>query len=73
MTKEQILSKAIDLPPIERAQLIEDLFETFSLNRKKEMDKIWADEAERRMKAHDEGKIDAIKSEDVFSDINKWK
>ena len=73
MTKEQILTEAIDLPPIERAQLIEDLFETFSLNRKKEMDKIWADEAERRMKAYDEGKIDAIKSEDVFSDINKWK
>ena len=60
MTKEQIFSEAIDLPPIERAQRIEALFDTFSSNRKKGMDKIWADEAERRMKAYDEGKIDAI-------------
>lgn len=34
---------------------------------KKEIDKIWAVEAEKRVKAYDEGKIKAIPVKDVFA------
>jgi len=71
MTKEQLLSKAIDLPPIERAQLIEDLLDSFNLKQRKKIDKIWAKEAKRRMNALKEVKIDAIPAQEVFDEINR--
>jgi putative addiction module component (TIGR02574 family) len=69
--KKKILKEAMDLTPMERAQLIEDLFDTFQLKNRKEIDKLWAEEAEHRIDAYESGEILSRPVKDVFNDLNK--
>ena len=72
-TKE-LCNKIISLPPLERIELIESLF--FSLDSEHErnaIDKLWAIEAEDRLKAYESGKIKSIPANKVFEKIDKQK
>ncbi len=68
---KKIFEKAVTLPPFERIEIIENLF--FSLDSekaRKRIDKLWANEAEDRLDAFENGKIKTISSTEVFSKIN---
>jgi putative addiction module component (TIGR02574 family) len=57
--------------PVERAEMIDRLFQSFDTPRKAEIDAAWADEFESRLDACKEGKIKASPVEEVMARINK--
>jgi putative addiction module component (TIGR02574 family) len=70
---QQVLEKAIHLPPVERAELVEQILSSFDRPSREEIDALWAIEAEDRIKAYDQGKIKAIPASQVFEKINRLK
>ncbi|MBI4687199.1 MAG: addiction module protein [Nitrospirae bacterium] len=70
---EQILAEALKLPPVERAELIENLFFSFEFPSRKIIDELWAQEVESRINAFDRGEIATISAEEVFAKIEKQK
>jgi putative addiction module component (TIGR02574 family) len=62
---ENILKEASKLTPIEKAQLIDKLISNLD-KPDKEIDELWAAEAEDRLDAYDQGRIKAISLERVL-------
>ncbi len=69
----QLLSEALKLPPVERAELIESLLTSFEFKHQQEIDALWAQEAEERIDAFERGEMNSISMEDVFNEIEKRK
>jgi putative addiction module component (TIGR02574 family) len=67
-TKE-ILKKALLLPPVERAELIDQVFRSFDCDDKNDFDALWAEEAEARIDAFEKSKLKAIPAKEVFRKI----
>jgi putative addiction module component (TIGR02574 family) len=63
---EEILSAALSLPPGERAMLADHLLSSLDGPNEKEIEVAWAEEAERRMREIDEGKVELIDAELVM-------
>ena len=68
---QQVLEKAISLPPAERAELVEQILSSFDFPARNEIDALWATEAENRINAYDQGKIKATPASKVFERINR--
>jgi putative addiction module component (TIGR02574 family) len=68
---EQILAEALKLPPVERAELVENLLSSFEFRSRKAIDALWAQEVEDRIDAFERGELAAIPAEEVFSEIEK--
>lgn len=68
---EQVLKEALDLPPQERAELVERLLATFQSPPDPHLDELWAREAEDRLDAYDRGELHAVPAEEVFDQIRK--
>ena len=66
---EQVLSEALNLPPSERAQLAERLFSSLDVSQK-ELERLWAQEADSRIDAYDRGDIKAVSANAVFKNIS---
>ena len=62
---DNILKEALTLKPSEKAQLIDKLISSLDKS-DKEIDALWAREAEDRIDAYDQGKIKAISLEKVL-------
>jgi putative addiction module component (TIGR02574 family) len=60
-----IISKALNLKPSEKSILIEALLKSLDVPDPK-IEKIWAVEAEKRLKAYKAGKIKTISFEEMF-------
>ncbi len=71
MTKKSIkvLEQALDLTPMERAEIVEKILSSFELPERKSIDRLWAEEAEDRIDAFEAGKIPSIPVKDVFDKI----
>ena len=67
----QILAEALKLPPVERAELVENLLTSFEFESRKKIDALWAEEAEDRIDAFERGEMGAIPAGDVFAEIEK--
>lgn len=70
---EQVLAEALDLPPIERAEIVEKLLSSFEFSERKTIDELWAQEAESRIDAYERGEISAITAREVFEKIEQRK
>lgn len=70
---KQVLEKAIHLPPVERAELVEQIISSFDFPSREKIDALWAKEAEDRIDAYDRGEIKAIPASQVFEKINRHK
>lgn len=68
---QTILLKALDLPPIERAELVEQILASFEFRADQRVDALWAQEAEERIEAHKKGQIKATPAQAVFEKIDK--
>ncbi len=68
-TTNNIFKDALTLKPSEKAQLIDQLLSSLD-KPDKEIDELWAKEAEDRLEAYDQGKIKAISLEKV---LQKYK
>jgi len=68
---EKIYEQALDLPTGERLILIDKLLHSTNLPTQLEIDKLWAEEVERRSKEIESGKARLIPGEEVFGKIKK--
>lgn len=66
---DQILLEALKLAPVERAELVEHLLESFSFPDRKAIDEVWAAEAEGRIDAFDRGELKSKPARSVFDRI----
>ncbi|MCX5809226.1 MAG: addiction module protein [Proteobacteria bacterium] len=66
-----ILAEALELPPIERAELVENLLSSFEFRFRKTIDALWAQEVEDRIDAFERNEMTAIPAKDVFAEIEK--
>lgn len=65
MSNKDILEMAMKLKPEERFLIIEGLIKSLD-EPDKTIDQIWAEEAEKRLKAFREGKLETIPAEQVL-------
>ena len=68
---QQVLERAVGLPPIERAELVEGILSSFDFPSRADVDVAWAREAEDRIDAYERGDIAAIPVSKVFEKIEK--
>lgn len=62
----EILLAALSLPEEDRAMLADHLHESLTPPNQKEIDAAWAEEAERRIREIDEGRVETIDGELVM-------
>lgn len=55
----RILESALALPPVERAELVEELLSSFDFPARADVDALWAREAEDRIDAYEKGELSA--------------
>ena len=65
MSTKQILEQALKLKPEERFTLVEGIIKSLDEPDKK-LDDIWAEEAEKRLSAYRDGRLEGIPMEDIF-------
>ena len=68
MRGKDILKEALNLEPTEKFIIVEGLLNSLD-EPDSEMDKIWADEAERRLEAYRDGKLKGIPMEEIFNPL----
>ena len=67
MTSKDILEQALRLKPAERFLVVEGLLKSLD-EPDQELDAIWAEEADKRLKAYREGRLEGIPMEDIFKE-----
>lgn len=70
---KKVLKKALTLPPVERAELVEQILSSFEFSSREAIDSLWAKELEGRIEAYDQKKIKATSASKVFDKIDKRK
>lgn len=68
---ENLFEEVLSLPADARLILVERLLASLNLPTQEEIDRLWADEAERRVSEIDQGEVDLIPGEKVFERIRK--
>jgi putative addiction module component (TIGR02574 family) len=68
---QQVLREALDLPPTDRAELVEQILASFEFPARKDIDAAWAKEAETRIDAYERGEIQSIPASEVFREIDQ--
>jgi len=67
MSTKELLEEALKLRPEERFTLVEGIIMSLDEPDKK-LDAIWAEEAEKRLKAYREGRLEGIPMEEIFKE-----
>ena len=70
-TAAQVLKEALGLSPVDRAELIQRLFQSFDPSAGRRVDAVGSEEIESRLDAYDKGKMTACPAEDVLARINR--
>jgi len=72
-TNGRVIEEALSLPADARLSLVEKLLTSLNLPIDEEIDRLWAEEAERRVSQIEECKVKLVPGEEVFSKIRKRK
>jgi len=67
MSAKELLDEAMKLKPEERFRLVEVLIKSLDEPDRK-LDEIWAEEAERRLRAYRDGKLEGVPMEEIFKE-----
>ncbi len=67
---KRVLEKALTLPPVERAELVEQILSSFEFPSRGDIDALWAKESEARIDSYDQKKIKATSASKVFDRID---
>jgi putative addiction module component (TIGR02574 family) len=67
----EVLADALNLPPVERAELVEEILSSFDFPARPEVDALWAREAEDRLDAYERGELKTRPAAEVFDKIGK--
>ncbi|MDP2897553.1 MAG: addiction module protein [bacterium] len=68
---KKVFDDALSLPAEARVGLVEKLLTSLNLPTHPEIDRLWAEEAEKRIAQVDKGEIKLVPGKKVFSDIRK--
>ena len=68
---EKLVKETLSLPIDMRTVLVDRLIESLNVPTQKEVDRLWAEEAERRIEEISSGKVSTIPGDQVFGDIRK--
>jgi putative addiction module component (TIGR02574 family) len=68
---ERVLQDALDLPPVDRAELVEQILASFEFPARADIDAAWAREAEERLDAFERGEIGSSPASEVFREIDQ--
>ena len=66
---EQILRDALDLHPVDRAELVEKLLSSFIVSPDHSIDILWEKEVEERVDAYENQQIKTIPAQKIFDNI----
>lgn len=66
---EKILRAALSLPDADRADIADRLLLSLDTADQREIEALWAQEAEARIEAYERGEIEAIPGEEVFAAV----
>ena len=66
---EKIYHEALSLPADARMSLIERLLSSLHLPTQAEIDRLWAEEAERRVSQIEQDQVELVSGEEVFEKI----
>jgi putative addiction module component (TIGR02574 family) len=70
----QVSDAAMQLPTEERIALVDLLLKSLNTPTRKDIDQLWAAEAERRIQEVESGEVELLDGEKVFSELrNKLK
>ncbi|MDY6839435.1 MAG: addiction module protein [Thermodesulfobacteriota bacterium] len=68
-TNDRVMEEALSLPADVRLNLVEKLLTSLNLPIDEEIDRLWAEEAERRVSQIEEGKTKLVPGDEVFTRI----
>ena len=68
-TNDRVIDEALSLPSNVRLRLVERLLTSLNLPIDKEINRLWAEEAERRVSQIEGGKAKVVPGEEVFAKI----
>ena len=68
MSSKEIIESALKLSPPEKLIVIESILKSLD-EPDEEIEKIWLEEAEKRLQAYREGKLKGIPMEDIFKQL----
>ncbi len=68
-TNDRVIDEALSLPSNVRLSLVERLLTSLNLPIDEEINRLWAEEAERRVSQIDEGKAKLVPGGEVFAKI----
>jgi putative addiction module component (TIGR02574 family) len=68
---DRVVDDALDLPSDVRIGLVDRILASLNLPTRPDIDKMWAEEAERRVSQFDRGKVQLIPGEEVFAKIRR--
>ena len=68
-TNDRVIEEALSLPADVRLNLVEKLLTSLNLPIDEEIDRLWAEEAERRVSQIEEGKTKLLPGDEVFTRI----
>jgi putative addiction module component (TIGR02574 family) len=68
---DRVVDDALDLPSDARIGLIDRILASLNLPTRPDIDKMWAEEAERRVAQIDRGEVQLIPGEEVFAKIRR--
>jgi putative addiction module component (TIGR02574 family) len=69
--ENKVFEEALSLPSDERIGLIQKLLMSLNLPIQAEIDRLWAEEAERRVSQIDQGDVELIPGDEVFARIRR--
>lgn len=69
-SKDELISEAISLPVEIRLQLVEKLLQSLNPSHK-DIDELWAVEAERRVGEIERGEVETVPGEEVFRKLRE--
>lgn len=67
----RVFEEALSLPSDERVSLVEKLLTSLNLPLQPEIDRLWADEAERRVSQIEQGEVNPIPGSEVSAKIRR--
>jgi putative addiction module component (TIGR02574 family) len=68
-TNDDMIRDALSLPPEARVQLAETLLDSVTPADHVAIEAAWGEEAERRLREYEAGKVQAIPASEVFRDL----
>lgn len=68
---DRVVKDALELPADARIGLVDRVLVSLNLPMRPDIDKMWSEEAERRVAEIDEGKVELIPGEEVLAKIRR--